>query len=190
MTIYIALLRGINVGGHHKIKMADLRKMLEGMGLTHVQTYIQSGNVLFQSAESKAALRAKMEQGILEVFGFPVPVLLRTSSEIEGIIRNCPFSEERIRLAEEASEFESLYVAMLPAALAAEEVEKLKNYANDKEAFEAIGEEVYLLFKESVRNSKLAGQLSKLSLPVTMRNWKTMNKLAQLAMEMQNEPPQ
>lgn len=187
MTIYIALLRGINVGGHHKIKMADLRKMLEGMGLARVQTYIQSGNVLFESPESKEALRVKIEQGILETFGFSISVIVRTSSEIEGIIRNCPFSEASIRDAEEASEFESLYVAMLPEAPAAEVLENLKHYANDKETFEAIGEEVYLLFKESVRNSKLAGQLSKLGAPVTMRNWKTMNKLAQLSIKMKSE---
>ncbi|MFE0554306.1 DUF1697 domain-containing protein [Paenibacillus lautus] len=187
MTIYIALLRGINVGGHNKIKMADLRKMLEHMGLARVQTYIQSGNVLFESAESKETLRVQMEQGILETFGFSISVILRTSEEIEGIVRNCPFSEETIRQAEEASEFESLYVAMLPEAPAAEDVEKLRLYVNEKETFEVIGEEVYLLFKESVRNSKLAVQLTKLGVPMTMRNWKTMNKLVQLSQTMKSE---
>lgn len=58
MTIYIALLRGINVGGHNKLKMADLRKMLESMGLTRVQTYIQSGNVLFESGNQGNAARS------------------------------------------------------------------------------------------------------------------------------------
>lgn len=187
MTIYIALLRGINVGGHNKIKMADLRKMLEHMGLARVQTYIQSGNVLFESAESKETLRVQMEQGILETFGFSISVILRTSEEIEGIVRNCPFSEETIRQAEEASEFESLYVAMLPEAPAAEDIEKLRLYVNEKETFEVIGEEVYLLFKESVRNSKLAVQLTKLGVPMTMRNWKTMNKLVQLSQTMKSE---
>lgn len=190
MTIYIALLRGINVGGHNKIKMADLRKMLERMGLARVQTYIQSGNVLFESAESKGTLRVQMEQGILETFGFPISVMLRTSEEIEGIVRNCPFSDETIRQAEEASEFESLYVAMLPEAPAAEDVEKLRLYVNEKETFEVIGEEVYLLFMESVRNSKLAVQLSKLGVPMTMRNWKTMNKLVQLSQSMKSEQSQ
>jgi uncharacterized protein (DUF1697 family) len=187
MTIYIALLRGINVGGHNKIKMADLRTMLVRMGLARVQTYIQSGNVLFESAESKETLRVQMEQGILETFGFSISVILRTSEEIEGIVRNCPFSEETIRQAEEASEFECLYVAMLPEAPAAEDVEKLRLYVNEKETFEVIGEEVYLLFKESVRNSKLAVQLTKLGVPMTMRNWKTMNKLVQLSQTMKSE---
>lgn len=189
MTIYIALLRGINVGGHNKIKMADLRKMLEGMGLARVQTYIQSGNVLFESADSKETLQVQMEQGIQEAFGFPITVILRTSQEIEGIVRRCPFSEETIRAAEAASEFESLYVAMLPEAPTPDDVERLRLYVNDKETFEAIGEEIYLLFKESVRNSKLAAQMAKFGVPMTMRNWKTMNKLVELSRTMQNEQP-
>lgn len=189
MTIYIALLRGINVGGHNKIKMADLRKMLEGMGLARVQTYIQSGNVLFESADSKETLQVQMEQGIQEAFGFPITVILRTSQEIEGIVRHCPFTEETIRAAEAASEFESLYVAMLPEAPAPDDVEKLRLHVNDKETFEAIGEEIYLLFKESVRNSKLAAQMAKFGVPMTMRNWKTMNKLVELSRTMQNEQP-
>ncbi|MGE7822651.1 DUF1697 domain-containing protein [Paenibacillus sp. NPDC093718] len=186
MTIYFALLRGINVGGHNKIKMADLRKMLESMALARVQTYIQSGNVLFESGESKETLRVQIEQGILETFGFPISVIIRTSEEIEGIVRNCPFSEETLRQAEAASEFESLYVAMLTEAPAAEDMEKLRLYVNEKEIFEVLGEEVYLLFKESVRNSKLAVQLSKLGVPMTMRNWKTMNKLIQLSQTMKS----
>lgn len=66
MTIYIALLRGINVGGHNKIKMADLRKMLEHMGLARVQTYIQSGNVLFESAESRKRCASKWNKAYLK----------------------------------------------------------------------------------------------------------------------------
>ena len=73
---------------------------------------------------------------------------------------------------------------MLTEAPVADDVEKLKLYVNEKEIFEVIGEEVYLMFKESVRNSKLAVQLSKLGVPMTMRNWKTMNKLVQLSQTM------
>ena len=94
MTIYIALLRGINVGGKNIIKMSDLKRVFEGIGLYEVQTYIQSGNVLFKSNEEEEALRMKIEHEIAKVFGFSVPVILRTATELKQIIRNCPFSEE------------------------------------------------------------------------------------------------
>jgi len=184
VTIYIALLRGINVGGHHKIKMADLKAMLEGLGLSRVQTYIQSGNVLFESPKSKTELKELFENGIRETFGYSISIIFRTAEEMEDIIRSCPFSEAMIQEADEASAFVSFYVGMLPDAPSQEEVDKLVAAANEEETIRCIGSNIYLLLKKSARDSKLTNQLQKLSVPVTMRNWKTTNKLAQLAAAM------
>nr|WP_036717090.1 DUF1697 domain-containing protein [Paenibacillus sp. JCM 10914] len=181
MTTYIALLRGINVGGHHKIKMADLRALFNSLGYDHVQSYIQSGNVLFQSWEKKESLHEQIEEAILNEFGFSVPVILRTAGEIEEIVSSCPFPEEWILEAANASEHESLYVVMLSEPATDDRLALLQSYVNDYERIEVAGENAYLLFRDSVRHSKLAGQLHKLGEPQTMRNWKTMNKLLQLA---------
>lgn len=90
MAIYIALLRGINVSGHKRIKMAELRTIFAKMGLRQVQTYIQSGNVLFVTEEEEAPLRQRIEQGILAALDMPVTVILRTASELERLIADCP----------------------------------------------------------------------------------------------------
>ncbi|MHB8064989.1 MAG: DUF1697 domain-containing protein, partial [Ruminiclostridium sp.] len=125
MTIYIALLRGINVGGKNIIKMVELKRVFEMIGLRDVQTYIQSGNVLFKSNEAEEPLRKKIEHEIETAFGFPVTVALRTAEELEWIIENCPFSEEEVSEAELSSKVESLYVSLLTHAPMQEKLERL-----------------------------------------------------------------
>jgi uncharacterized protein (DUF1697 family) len=185
MTIYIALLRGINVGGKNIIKMAELKRVFEEIGLCEVKTYIQSGNVLFKSSEGEETLREKIENEIESVFGFPVIVILRTITELEQIILNCPFSKEEVSEAEAASKSESLYVALLIHVPLEEKIEHLKAYRSESEEYKILGREVFLLFYNSIRNSKLANNLKKLDAPATVRNWKTINKLAELAKAME-----
>jgi len=91
MTIYIALFRGINVGGHNIIKMAELRNLFQTIQLKNVKTYIQSGNVVFESEEEEKILRNRLEQEVEKTFGFPVSIILRNSIQIEKIIQQCPF---------------------------------------------------------------------------------------------------
>lgn len=186
MAIYIALLRGINVGGKNKIKMADLKRSFDEIGLERVQTYIQSGNVLFESDKEEESLRNSIEHKIEEVFGFKVSVILRTSLELERIIQNCPFSEEEILKAENMSDTESLYAALLTQTPSKEGTEQLNAYRTETDDYRINGREVYLLFHNSIRNSKLANNLHKLNVPVTVRNWKTMVKLAELSRAMQS----
>ena len=89
---YLALLRGINVGGHKKVPMAELKKLLADQGFSNVITILNSGNVIFDGeAEDEAKLEARMASFIEEKFGFPVPVLIRTREEIEKIIESDPF---------------------------------------------------------------------------------------------------
>lgn len=178
MTIYIALLRGINVGGHNKIKMAELKSLLEGMGMHKVKTYIQSGNVLFESNEEAEKLSRKMGEEIHQTFGFPVPVILRTAEEYEGIIRDCPYSTESL------NEGESVQIAFLGGIPSQEGIDYLQNFDSDKDECRVMGNEVYLFFRQSIRDSKLATQLSKLGVPATVRNWNTVMKLDTMAKAM------
>ncbi|CAH2717173.1 hypothetical protein BACCIP111895_04363 [Neobacillus rhizosphaerae] len=175
MTIYITLLRGINVGGHHKIKMADLKSLLETMGLQKVKTYIQSGNVLFESEEDAKHLSQRMEDEINKTFGFPVPVILRTAEEFEQIIKNCPYSTDLL------NEGESVQIAFLADEPSPEGINYLLNFPSDQDECSIIGKEVYFFFRQSIRDSKLATQLPKLGVPATVRNWKTVIKLSTMS---------
>jgi uncharacterized protein (DUF1697 family) len=185
MMIYIALLRGINVGGKNIVKMAELKRMLESMGLSRVQTYIQSGNVLFESNDEEVRLRQRIEQEFEALFGFSVKVILRTAEELKRIAANCPFSEQEVAEAEALSEGEKLYVSMLLEEPSPEGIERLKPYKSESDEYRIVGKEVFLLFRDSVRNSKLAANLEKLGVPATVRNWKTINKLVNLANTME-----
>lgn len=177
MTIYIALLRGINVGGHNMIKMAELKRVFEEMGLQKVKTYIQSGNVLFKSGEEAETLSKQMEDEIKKEFGFSVPVVLRTAAELEQIIKNCPFSTDSLR------EGESVQVAFLTDIPSQEGINHLSTVNSGMDEYQIIGKDVYLFFRQSIRNSKLATHLPKLGVPATVRNWKTVIKMASMVKE-------
>ena len=180
MAIFIALIRGINVGGKNIIKMADLKKSFEALGLSGVQTYIQSGNILFDSAEKEDDLKQKIEKKIEADFGIAAAATLRTAEELDALMKNCPFQEEEIRAAETASGVESLYAALLSQAPSAADIDILNRYKAENDRFHVSGRDIYLLFRHSVRDSKLAGNLQKLSAPATMRNFKTIGKLVEM----------
>lgn len=95
MTVYVGFLRGINVGGKNKIKMADLKKTLEALGLAQVQTYLQSGNVLFQSEDARETLCPRIEKAISDAVGVAPTVILRTAAELAELVRNCPMTQRR-----------------------------------------------------------------------------------------------
>lgn len=184
MTIYIAFLRGINVGGKNIIKMTDLKQVFESMGVWEVQTYIQSGNVIFKSNEEESYLCKKIEYEIKAAFGLSVPVVLRMAAELENIICNCPFPVEEISKAELQSKSECMYVSFLTHIPSTEKIKKLDDYKNESDECRIIGREAFLLLRNGIRNSKLANNLGKLDVPGTMRNWKTINKLNALAKAM------
>ncbi len=186
MNICIALLRGINVGGKNIIKMSELKRTFDSIGLCEVQTYIQSGNVIFKSDEEESVLQSKIEHQIESAFGFPVKVVLRTLAELEEIILDCPFLKDEISEAESSSDKECLYVALLSTALPKEKTEYLNAYRSDSDDYRIIGRNVYLLFRNSISKSKLASNVQKLDAAVTVRNWKTLNKLVLLAKETKN----
>lgn len=92
-TTYIAFLRGINVGGHHKITMLDLKKMFEKMSMSDVQTVLASGNVLFKSKETvPKMIQMKVKESLKSSLGYPVTVIIRTQEQIHDLVRSAPFS--------------------------------------------------------------------------------------------------
>lgn len=174
MTTYIVLLRGINVGGNKIIKMQDLKTMLQSLGFHNVRTYIQSGNVLFEKEEvSVSQLSEVVERQIMMTFGFEVSVIIRTLAELEMAIANNPFQ------LTEPEDFKRWYVSFLPAEPSAEALDKLRVYEDGVDKLRVIGREIYILYEVSVSQSSLFKvSFDKiLGMPVTARNWNTVNKL-------------
>lgn len=184
MIIYIALLRGINVGGKNIIKMAELKQALTSIGLVDVKTYIQSGNILFKSNETEDILRNKIETLIKDAFGLSISVVIRTSFELDNIISNCPFTSEEILKAKSNSTKECLYISFLTNTPSIKKINYFDTFKSVEEEYRIIGRDVFLLFHDSIRNSKLSNNLQKLDETATVRNWNTLNKIVSLAKEM------
>ena len=179
MTVYIGFLRGINVGGKNKIKMAELKNMLGAMGLARAQTYLQTGNMLFESDESAEALGKRIEREISEQFGVSPTVVLRTEEQMEKIMANCPYA------ADSLAEGQTIQISVLTEAADQQMTEILSHGKGEVDEFLAEGSEIYFLFRQSVLDSKLAANLQKLVDRVTTRNWNTMQKLLEMAKAMQ-----
>ncbi|MNJ52499.1 hypothetical protein D3C77_478380 [compost metagenome] len=178
--MYIALLRGINVGGHNKIKMAELRQALLDIGFTNVKTYIQSGNILFHAQADKDTICKQIEEVLLQRWGLNIKVMIRTADEIRAIIATCPFTLEQITAAEASAGGEALYVSMIMNQPNPAKLTKLEQASSEQEQYVLVRDEVYMLLADGMRNSKLAVAVDKLGVPVTTRNWKTMTKLCAL----------
>ena len=180
MTIYLALLRGINVGTKNRIKMDALQLVFEEIGLDSVQTYIQSGNVLFTSDSEETALRERIE-------GITAPVILRTAAEIHDVIEQLPFTVREIAQAQAANtEGESLYVYLMHELPDPAKIDALQQFAGGDRFCEQ-GRNIYLLLSQSIRNSKLALQIQRLSTATTARNWNTILKLYKMMQTMLDE---
>jgi uncharacterized protein (DUF1697 family) len=180
MPIYVAMLRGINVGGNKKIKMDKLRSSFEALGLEQVKTYIQSGNVVFKTAKiSPVALSRKLEERILGDFGFSVSVISRTVDEIQNTIANNPF------LNQPGIDLEKLHVAFLSEAPTPAALKKLAELTLAPDRSRSLGKEVYFYFPNGVSGSSLwKHPLDRvLSVEATMRNWKTVNALHQMCLD-------
>src|SRR6266481_8741056 len=151
MPTYIAMLRGINVSGHKVIKMETLRSSFGALKLSNVQTYVQSGNVIFGCGDgSVAALCEKIEQRILRDFGFSVPVFLRTAKELQEIIRDNPF------LRENDVDHSKLHVTFLSDAAPKMALEALQPLAAQSERFRVLGRQVYLYCPDGYGRTKLS----------------------------------
>ncbi|MCY9531781.1 Uncharacterized conserved protein, DUF1697 family [Paenibacillus sp. cl6col] len=178
MQMYVGLLRGVNVGGKNKIKMADLKLLLENMGLTHVRTLLQSGNVVFASSEAREWLEARIQEEIGNAFGFKPNVMLRTTQEMKAIVAECPYDAAVLK------EGEGIQITMCKDEPSPDTASILSKGMQEVDEFQIQGREIYCLYRQSVLDSKLANNFQKLGSNVTTRNWNTMTKLAALAGEL------
>ena len=181
MKTYIVLLRGINVGGHKKTPMAELRELLTKSGFEGVKTYIQSGNIILQSVDDNSKIESQVKDAIQSHFGFDVPVIARTSIEFKRIFDGCPFSEVKK---------ESSYFVLLSKTPSPELVDEVMKTTYENEEFQIIDDCIY--FYSSVGYGRTKFNMNsfekKLNLKATSRNYKTMVKL--MAMSSENEKDQ
>ena len=177
MTTYIALLRGINVGGHKKVPMAELRKLLTKIGLGNVQTYIQSGNIIFHSSvKNKEELEQKIHTEIQDYFGFNVSVLVRTGSDLQRIFDDCPFNNEKK---------ENSYFMLLHTNPNDELIQIASEKIYEDEDYQIINDCLYLYCHKGYGQSKFNMNYfeKKLQTNATTRNFKTMVKLLSLSLD-------
>ena len=175
MPRYIALLRAINVGGHN-VKMAHLRDLLVSLGFSDVETFIASGNVIFDSeTEDTESLERKIEDYLRESLGYEVATFVRTASELENISQYRPFDH-----SDPDASSAVLYIAFLHAAPSVEAEQKLTTYRTEADDFRVHGREVYWLCRKRISESAFSGALLEkvLGMPATMRNSTTVERLA------------
>ena len=169
---WVALLRGVNLGARNKVPMAELRNLLGSLGCGSVQTYIQSGNAVFVHEErDRDALAARLEQAVAETFGVASPVVLRTVTEIGAVASSHPFGADTSRT----------HVAFLAAAPGDPAALDPGEFAPDR--FQLVGADVYLAYPNGVQGSRLTGAVleRRLGVAATLRNWRTVTRLAELA---------
>lgn len=175
---YLAILRGINVGTGRKVPMVDLKKLCEALELQNVETYIQSGNMVFELGRPEAILMLEMrlQQAFSETFGFDIPVIVRTAEEWAESIAQNPF------LKEENLDIERLHLTFLKEFPKPELLEKIKGYQYLPDRYEIIGRNVFIFCAAGYGTSKLVNSFfeSKLKVPATTRNWKTVMKLQEM----------
>jgi len=178
---YFAFFRGINVGGKHIVKMADLKALFAGLGFQDVTTYIQSGNVVFSSDNEKPQLQARIENAFQNRFGFQSTVIIRSSTELDAILGAQAFSPAELEQARAANpDIEHLYVYLAGEPIDAEKVKQVCGSYKGRDKIHIADSEIYLLCYESVTDSGLAKLLSRLPYTFTARNLNTMNKIAEL----------
>ena len=167
-----AFLRAINVGGR-RVKMDRLQQIFVEMGFANVETFIASGNVIFDmDVLDRKALEQKIEAGLQDALGYRVDTFVRSIEELTAVSTYEPFP---------ASELEGcvLYIGFLAASPSAENVQNLQEFTSDIDSFHVHGHEVYWLCRKTISQSKFTGaKLEKaLGMPTTLRNLNTINRL-------------
>ncbi|AWI26499.1 DUF1697 domain-containing protein [Flavobacterium pallidum] len=178
MKTFIALLRGINVSGQKLIKMELLRKVLIELDFKNIKTYIQSGNVIFQSNETEPVdLEKKISALILKHFSFEVPVVVVTLSDLEFVADNNPFATQTMPGDTQP------YVTFLSEKPAAFNMEVLKSIDFGADRLIDIDRYIFLWYAHGAGTTKLTNTIieNKLKVKATSRNWKTVHKLIEMA---------
>lgn len=179
MKKYIVILRGINVGGKRKLKMADLRESLSKAGYTDISTYIQSGNVILTSALPAEDIANNVHSIIEKEYGYDVPTIVRSVDEWHSSADTNPF------LAEGMEDISKLHLTCLSEVPSEEALEAISAYDYSPDLFRIMDKNVYIYCEDKYHKSKLTNGFfeSKLKVQATTRNWKTVLKLKELTSE-------
>lgn len=175
MNKYVALFRGLNVGGHNKITMVDLKAMLEGAACQKVTTYIQSGNAVFESEIAANKIETHLEDAFEKQFGYAVEVMVRSDAQLQTAYDNFPFFDED-------RELRFMMTGFAKSDFATEAEAVLKDVADGDELVQIVGNQVHFYFANGSGRSKL-GALNfakKIGTPLTLRNRRTVGKLLEL----------
>ena len=170
MNTFVALFRGINVGGHHSLPMRELVEILENLGLENVRTYIQSGNVVFQSKKNHLArLSTDISLAIQDIKGFKPNVLLLTPKDFQSAIEASPYNCDDGKL---------LHFFFLSETPENPDMESLEALKSETEEYQLINKVFYLHAPDGIGRSKLAAKVEKaMGIPLTARNWNTIRKI-------------
>ena len=175
MSKHIAFLRAINVGGHN-VKMNALRQLFESLGFSDVETFIASGNVIFEAKAGNAkALEKKIETYLHETLGYEVAAFIRTDAEVAEIAKYKPFPQSKLDVAA------ALNIGFLADALDANSTQKLISLQTEIDDFDVHGREIYWLCKKKQSDSKISNAVIEKALGIksTLRGVSTVNKLAE-----------
>jgi len=177
MTTFVALLRGINVSGRNKVPMAELRALCSELGYTDVQTYIQSGNVVFAGSGHAAAVEVAMERALESRFSFAVPVIVRTAEQWAAYVKTNPFP------AQSRAEPNHVLLGLPKSRPATGAVTALRERAAAGEQIERVGDALWIFFAGGVGTSKLTSAVIDRAVgsAVTARNWRTVEQLGAMA---------
>ncbi|NLP56645.1 DUF1697 domain-containing protein [Lutibacter sp. B1] len=178
MVTYIALLRGINVSGHNKLKMTDLKQCFIDLGYTNITTYIQSGNVIFQSNKLETKhIENKISKVIATNFNYEINVLVLTKDDLLLIYNSNPF------LQNEGIDSTKLHVTLLNDTPNLDNLHQINHLKNNNDEFVILNKTIYVHCPNGYGKTKLTNNLfeKKLNSKATSRNWKTISKLVELS---------
>jgi uncharacterized protein (DUF1697 family) len=176
MAQYISLLRGVNVSGKNKLPMADLRNLLSKSGFTNVQTYIQSGNIVFQFAGTEIEASTLIAQKIKEQYDYDVPVITLSPEKVQKAMDSSPFKIE----ADQAPN--KTFICFLSEKPEKDRLEELKKISYDGEFMKVEEDHIHLYFPNGAGRAKLSNNLieKKLKVNATTRNWRTMENVLKM----------
>ena len=177
MTAYVALLRGINVGGANKLPMKDLREIAEAAGAQNPNTYIQSGNLVFSLGKGTiAAFEKKLRGGVKKKFGFEPPLFVADLKSWRVILKKNPFADAD----DDHSKIHVMFLEEVPAAA----LKAVKERMTETEQIKAAKQAIYFYAPDGIARSKAAEQLARGFPKGTMRNWRSCLKIEALALEL------
>jgi uncharacterized protein (DUF1697 family) len=169
----LALLRGVNLGAHNRVGMAELRATLAELGYARLSTHLQSGNAVFSAATPADRTAARIRASIESEFGLDVPVLVRTATQLRAVLAADPFGS----LATDESRY---LVQFLDAEPDSSRLAALDEQRYEPERYELIGRELYLWLPGGVHKSRLEPALRRIVGVGTARNWRTLRRLLEL----------